>query len=611
MFILAPSVPANASHMSQPTTDRDALDGLERRLHDEVSLDEPWELLEEFAELNRVSGSADEAAAADYVSDRLDANGVAYERHEPELYISQPHGATIETLTKEFEPGPVKTVSFSASTTVSGPVEYVGSAGGDLLADDDDPREPYHDVGDLSGKIALTKAGSLSIRAVSKLSEKGAIGVIAIHKHDREPHNGIATPIWGGAPRYDEREKIPDVPIANVNEPDGETLMEWAESDEGLELELSTDLTTDWMECPVVVAEIEGEADPQNDDFLLLHGHYDSWYVGITDNATGDAGLLEAARVFDQHSEDLQRNLRVAWWPGHSTGRYAGSTWYADQFAGELAEHCVAQVNMDSPGAKDATEYTDMTCWTPEAHELVGDAIDDVTGAPYEEHFPFRAGDYSFDNLGITGFFMLSSNIPAEIREERGYHGVGGCGGNSDAWHVSTDTLDKAGKDELLRDIRLYVVSVARVLNADVLPFDHARNSAKLREAVERYDDAAGDRFDFSPTLDRLDTLEDEIASFQRAARDGEIDAATANDAITSLSRVLTRLYLVERGQFEQDPATSREPFPRFSVARKFEIVDGDEAKFVETQLKREQNTVVGELKRARSIVADATGGGA
>ncbi|WP_138005648.1 M28 family peptidase [Halalkalirubrum salinum] len=595
--------------MSQPTTNRDSLDQFERRLFDEVSLDEPWDLLEKFSTLNRVSGTADEAAAADYICDRLDANGVTYERYEPELYISQPHEATIETPNREFEPGPVKTVSFSASTTVSGPVEYVGAAGGDLLADDDDVQEPYHDVGDLTGKIALTRAGNLSIRAISELSGKGAMGVIVIHEHDREPHSGIATPIWGGAPRYDELEKIPDVPIANVNNPDGETLKGWAESDEGLKLELSTDLTTDWMACPVVVAEIKGKAAPENDDFVLLHGHYDSWYVGITDNATGDAGLLEAARAFEAHREDLDRNLRVAWWPGHSTGRYAGSTWYADQFARELAEHCVAQVNMDSPGAKDATEYTDMSCWCPEAHDLVGEAIDDVTGAPYAEHFPFRAGDYSFDNLGITGFLMLSSNIPAEIREQQGYHGVGGCGGNSDAWHVSTDTMDKAGEKELLRDIRMYVVSIARVLNADVLPFDHARSTAKLRQAVERYDEIAGSRFDFSPTLDRLDSLEIEIESFQQAAKAGEIDTTTANNVITSLSRVLTRLYLVERGQFQQDPATSRQPFPRYSIARKFEVVDGDKARFIDIQLTREQNAVVGELEQARDIVADAVGG--
>jgi N-acetylated-alpha-linked acidic dipeptidase len=594
--------------MSQQAANSDALSDLETRLVDEVSLDEPWALLEEFADLTRVSGSEDEFAAADYLCERLDALGVDYDRHEPDLYISQPHGAEIRTLNKSFEPGPVKTVSFSASTTVSGEVVYVGSAGGDLLDSTDDPREPYHDVdaADVEGKIALTAAGSLSIRASAILEAKGAIGVIAIHQHDREPHNGIATSIWGGAPRYDERDQIPSVPIANVNKPDGETLREWAESDEGLELELSTDLTTGFMPCPIVVAEVEGEAAPDNDDFVLLHGHYDSWYVGITDNATGDAGLLESARVFSEHADELERNLRVAWWPGHSTGRYAGSTWYADEFAHDLAEHCVAQVNMDSPGAKDSTEYTDMSCWCPEAHGLVGDAIEDIADAPYGEHAPHRAGDYSFDNLGITGFFMLSSNIPPAEREERGYHPVGGCGGNSDAWHVSTDTLDKAGEDELLRDIRVYVTSVARVLNADVLPFDHARNARKLREAVEGYADVAGEQFDFSPTLDALDSLEADLEAFQEAAHAGDIDANEANETITKLSRVLTRLYLVERGQFQQDPAVSRQPFPRYSVARKYDFETGEDAKFVGVQLKREQNTVVQELKRAAALLPEA-----
>ncbi|MDB9264272.1 M28 family peptidase [Halorubrum ezzemoulense] len=589
--------------MSQHAVNSDALSDLESDVVDSVSVEEPWELLEEFADLNRVSGSAEEKQAADYITQRLDALGVSYDRHEPELYISQPHSAEITVLNKSFEPGPLKTVSFSASTTVSGPVEYVGSAGGDLLDDNDDPHEPYHDVGDLTGKIALTAAGSLSIRATSVLADKGAIGVIAIHKHDREPHNGIATSIWGGAPRYDERDKIPDVPIINVNKPDGKRLREWAESTEGLDLEMSTDLTTDWMECPVVVAEVE--ADAETDDFVLLHGHYDSWYVGITDNATGDAGLLETARVFESVADRLDRNLRIAWWPGHSTGRYAGSTWYADEFALDIEENCVAQVNMDSPGAKDATEYTDMSCWCPEAHDLVGSAIDDVTGAPYGENFPFRAGDYSFDNIGVTGLFMLSSNIPTEERERRGYHGVGGCGGNSDAWHVSTDTLDKAGKEELVQDIRVYAVSLLRVLNADVLPFDHARNVRAIADAVGDYDEEAGESFDLSPTLEELETLEAELSSFQRAAHDGALEPSEANEIITRLSRILTRLNLVQDGQFDQDPAVGRDPVPRLAPAKKLPILDGDEERFMRVQLTREQNTVIKELRRARSLLPE------
>jgi len=588
--------------MSEAITDRDALSDVERRIADEISISEPWDLLEEFSELDRLSGSEDEQAAASYLTDRLDAFGVQHQRFDPELYISQPHDATIRTINKTFEPGIVKTVGFSASTTVTAEVEYVGTASSDLVDDGEvGPRKPFADLDDLDGRIALVDGGSFSIGATTVLEEKGAGGVIAIHEHRREPHDGIATPVWGGAPPYDERDRIPDVPIANVTKHDGEILREWAESDEGVELELSTDLTTDWMECPIVEARIEGEADPENDDFLLLHGHYDSWYVGITDNATGDAGMLELARVFEEHSEDLQRDIRICWWPAHSTGRYAGSTWYTDEHALEIVERCVAQVNMDSPGAKDSAEYTDMSCWTPEAHELVTEAIDDVAGIPSAEHFPPRAGDYSFDNIGVTGFFMLGSNIPEEIRKERGYHPVGGCGGNSDAWHVSTDTLEKAGKDELLRDIRIYAVSILRVLNADLLSFDHTRYADRLIKHVEEYDELAGDAFDFGPTLDELRELRGAIQSFRDRAGAGDIDLETANRAITDLSRTLTRLYLVEDGKFEQDPATSRNPVPRYDPAHDFAHVDGDDARFLQVQLKRAQNETVYQLRQAQN----------
>jgi hypothetical protein len=588
--------------MSEAIANRDALSEVEHRVVDEVSISEPWNLLEEFSELERLSGSEDEQAAASYLTDRLDAVGVEHQRFDPELYISQPHDATVRAINKTFEPGVIKTVGFSASTTVTGEVEYVGSTSSDLVDDGEaGSRRPFAELDDLDGRIALVDGGSFSIGATTALEEKGAGGVIAIHEHRREPHDGIATPVWGGAPPYDERDRIPDVPIANVTKHDGEILREWAESDEGLELEVSTDLTTDWMACPIVEARIEGEADPENEDFLLMHGHYDSWYVGITDNATGDAGMLELARVFEEHSEDLQRNIRICWWPAHSTGRYAGSTWYTDEHALEIAGRCVAQVNMDSPGAKDSAEYTDMSCWTPEAHELVTDAVDDVAGIPSAEQFPPRAGDYSFDNIGVTGFFMLGSNIPKEIREERGYHPVGGCGGNSDAWHVSTDTLDKAGKDELLRDIRIYAVSILRVLNADLLPFDHVRYADRLIEKVEEYDELAGDEFDFGPTLDELRELRGAIQSFRKRAEAGDVDPEAANCAITDLSRTLTRLYLVEEGQFKQDTATSRNPVPRYDHARDFAHVKGDDVRFLQVQLKRAQNETVHKLRQARS----------
>ena len=588
--------------MADQIADESALSDLEQRVVHEVSDEEPWKLLERFSELERVSGSADEKAAAEYLTTRLEALDISYERHDPELYISQPHDASVDVVGREFSGDRVKTVSFAASGSVTAPVEYVGSAGPSFL-DDPDPAEresePYEDIADLSGTIALTAAGSLSIRATRKLESKGAEAVIAIHQHEQEPHNGIATPVWGGVPELDEQDRIPDVPIVHVSKPDGEQLREWAEEEDDVVIEVSTDLTTDWFECPVIVGSVEAGS-VNTDEFVLLHAHYDSWHVGITDNATGDAGLLELARVLDQCADELQRNLRIAWWPGHSTGRYAGSTWYADKFGLEMVRDCVAHVNMDSPGTKDATEYTDMSCWLPETHELVTGAIEDVTDAPSQERLPFRAGDYSFDNLGVTGFFMLSSNIPADVREERGYHTVGGCGGNSDAWHLSTDTLDKASREELVRDIRVYAVSLLRVLAPDILPFDHRRTVQKLRTTVADYDEAAADNFDFMPTLSALDRLSERLEVFYEELAAGDVAQETANQTITDLSRTLTRLILVTEGRFEQDPAVSRRPVPRYAPAERFEILGADESRFLSRQLTREQNAVVYELKQLR-----------
>jgi len=596
--------------MSHRIANPEALSEYERRLVDDASIEAPWALLEEFRELERVSGSADEERAAEYITDRLDAFGVDYTRYDPELYISQPGDAAIEIADEPFVAEPVKTVSFSASGEFSGELVYVGEAEAADVGEDAAESSQYHavDISDpysdldpeaVEGKFALTAAGSLSIRAIKALQEKGATGVVSIHPHRREPHSGIATWIWGGAPPYRDRDEGPEIPVINVKQPDGEHLKAVAERRGGVEVEIRTEVTTDWMACPIVVAEVE--ADRDTDEFALLHGHYDSWYVGVTDNATGDGGLLECARLFETHSDELRRNLRVAWWPGHSTGRYAGSTWYADEFAVDIAENCVAHVDMDSPGAKGSEEYVDMSCWMPESHPLVRDAITDVTDAPYRENRPRRAGDYSFNNIGVTGMFTLSSNIPEAIREERGYHAVGGCGGNSDVWHLSTDTLEKAGEDELLRDIRMYAVLVSRVLTAEVLPFDHVRNVERHEEIVEEYQEIAGDAFDFNPTLEALGSLRETVADFDDRVDAGDVNPDAANDAITDLSRTLTRLSFTADGQFEQDPAHSRPPYPRFADADEFADLapDSDDYWFLRIQLTRAQNDAVATLRRA------------
>lgn len=571
--------------------DEPAVSGVERDLYDAVSAEEPWALVERFADLERVSGSDDEAAAAEYLLERLDALGIEHDRLDPELYLSIPRDASLSAAGESFDA--VKTVAFGG-----------GQASGSLATFADEEAESHEDllgtdvgdVGDLSGEVALI-SGMLPIDAIGDLERSGVEGVIVQHPHEREPHEGIATPVWGGAPEPGQADRIPDVPVVVVAAPVGERLRDL---DDGTDIDLAAETETGWFECPLVTATVRGGADPDDDDFVLLHGHIDSWHVGVGDNATGDAGLLEAARVLDAHSEHLARDLRVAWWPGHSTGRYAGSTWYAEEFALEIEERCIAQVNMDSPGAADATEFQDMLCWMPEADDLGRGAIADVCGKDSEEHRPPRAGDYSFNNLGVTSLFMLSSNIPREVREARGYHAVGGCGGHADAWHLSTDTLEKADPEVLVRDVRVYVVALARLLRDAVPPLDFRHTVERHAEVLADYDAAAGAQFDLSPVRDELDALAEAVDEFYRRVDAGEIPPAQATECLKTLSRALVRVNFTTAGKFEQDPAVDRPPYPGLAPAGELANLAGDDRKFQLVALRRERNRAVALLREAR-----------
>ena len=326
-------------------------------------------------------------------------------------------------------------------------------------------------------------------------------------------HEGICTSIWG-APTAESLGRKPTVPVVCINHPDGEQLI--ADLQRGpARASIKTWLREGWMRCLLPVVEIRGQEDP--DEFLLVHGHYDSWYEGIGDNATGDAALLELARVLWGLRDRLKRSVRIAWWPGHSTGRYAGSTWYADTFAGEIDEHCIAQLDIDSPGCEGATAYEEVM-WMAEADGLCRTAIQDALGLPSERVRPLRAGDYSFNQIGPTGLYMLLSNIPIEERKRRGYYAVGGCGGNI-AWHTPDDLMPVADLEILRNDLKVYLTTIVRILNAPLHPFDYTAAIDEVRAAVARYHEAAAGEVDFAPLLADLDAAGHGLRRLARAGR--------------------------------------------------------------------------------------------
>jgi hypothetical protein len=489
-----------------------------------------------------------------------------------------------------------KPPAFAASTSpkgLSAPIVHVPAA---AVKDVADLFEDHRSGGvDVRGKIVVSEGYAMPL-VVERFERAGAVGQVFINPGQRV-HWGICTPIWG-APTDQSIERKPTTPVLAINRPDGDRLT--AAIRDGLERgTIKTSLEEGWFRCKLPVARIAGGSD----DFMLVHGHYDSWDVGIGDNAVGDATLLELASIFHAHRKRLRRSLLVAWWPGHSMGRYAGSTWFADRFAMDLRERCVAALNIDSPGCWHATAY-DEVMWMAEADDLCRRAIKDATGVTPHRLRPIRAGDYSFNQLGLTSFFMLLSNIPQAERDRLGFYPVGGCGGNT-AWHTEDDLLSIADRDNLTRDLKVYVTAILRVLNAGILPFDYRATLKEIADAVDGYRKQAGALADFGPIDREMRRLKSALNAFYAALPGTGAGAATAraNDILRELARLLVPINYSAGERFDHDPALPLGTVPRLAAAAHLNNAPPERRPFVQAGLAREVNKVANALHEAWRLV--------
>jgi hypothetical protein len=571
------------------------LSDTERRFLDAVSLDLPWGLVETFATMPRWMPE-DVNRSADVIVQRLRGAGVPIEVHEPEICLSiplraevraegrtirakppssalpLPQGRTAKLVRLEANPHALRSYNRDIATLFGGSIRSV---------------EQAKDM--VGGRIAII-SGFGNPALSSLIEEWGGVGLIAVNP-GIDIHWGTCTTIWG-SPDLADLPRKPKIPVVAVNNPDGRVLM--ALADRGGEATIVTEMLEGWFMQKVPVATIPGTQEPEK--YVLVHGHYDSWDVGVGDNATGDATLMELARVLWQGRRDLKRSVKLAWWPGHSTGRYAGSTWFTDAFALDIDRNCLAQINCDSPGCRWATSYHQTRAFT-ESAALAADAIRDVVpDADIKTMRPPQAGDYSFNNIGLPSFYMLSSTMPEAERREKNYYDVSGCGANI-AWHTENDTLEIADRDILLTDMKIYLLSALRIANAEVLPFDWSATCDEFLATIARYEKASQGMADLSAAREATERLKAALG------RLGNAPAATKNAVLHALGRILVPINYTREPRFRHDPAYTVPPLPTLAVAA--ELPDLPEAlrKPAQVELMRGQNRYLAAMEAATRLV--------
>ncbi|MFC2023614.1 peptidase M28, partial [Chloroflexota bacterium] len=230
-----------------------------------------------------------------------------------------------------------------------------------------------------------------------------------------------------------------------------------------------------------------------------------------------------------------------------------------------------------------------------------------VTGQESQGERPYRAGDYSFNNLGISGLFMLLSEMSVEKRRELGYYAVGGCGGNI-GWHTEDDRLEIADRHNLERDIKIYAAAVARLVNSAIYPLDFRRVAEAQELTLQHYQKVGQGHVDLRACLEEVAALAESLSRFYSRLEElshssrTDLQVQRINEVLLRLARVLVRIDFARAGAFQQDPALIVEPLPDLAFIRHLRASspDGSTYRFCQTQLTRGQNRVIAAFRQAR-----------
>ena len=441
--------------------------------------------LSQFQLLHRLSGSADAETSVDWLCEQLQARAIPFRRDYCNLWLSDPLEASLTVAGQLIN---AKTRSFSASRPGGVEAELYYDAQSLSFI-------PENELGDWServrGKLVLADQGFEDY--VQRLMYAGALGLIHIWSSaEHALHEETVGPIWG-TPVPDDRQRYPTIPVISINQQDGSRLR--AQLSAGpLCGRLTTLLREHVATCSLPVVELPGSSE----EFVLLSSHYDSWHEGVTDNATGNALCLALAALFS--GQRLKRGLRVAFWPGHSNARYGGSTWYADHYRSQLLDHCVAHINVDSPGCMGGSQLV-VNASGAESFDWLNQAILATTGKPAQHITPIGKGaDQSFWGLNIPLHFALR-----EVPEQRQSVSPGSGGGWW--WHTEEDTLDKVDENHLWRDFEIHQHWLESLLLEKTLPLDARQYLTLMDEALAQLQNEIDPALSLSPLRKRIASL--------------------------------------------------------------------------------------------------------
>ena len=561
------------------------MDGTElyQKINQELNTDRMVDSVRTIGSWHRYTGTPQGEAFVDYLTGELDKSGIPYTVEKYPMYTSLPLSAELAL------PGeaPIRLIGdvFSADADgLEGELIYDGWPAG--ISD----KENETRFATFRGKIVLSHSSGGGF--AERVSRAGGKGIIHISQSPGGYiHHSNISAEWG-TPCDTEHCFLGCIPSAGISLEDGEGLIRRLEHGRIIgRLSVKMDTRVRMSRMPVV--HIPGETE----NFVLLNGHYDSWYEGITDNAGSDAILLELTRAFWHNRAHLKRGLRIAWWSGHSDARYAGSAWYCDWHWEELNRCCVANINLDLTGCKLAKQIRARTSCM-EGESLTAGLIREFTGAQAKPYIPMiRGGDQSFWGVRIPINIMFKYEPMDEDR-------VSPCPSGGPWWHTDQDTMDKLDRDILLRDARINGKLACLIMNAPVLPVQMGQFLNKMNSFLSEIQSKLSEDFDLSGVIRRVQELAPLCVRLEKMLK--RMDMTESDRMLKQTAGEIARLVYTSGSPYQHDRSEPYRPFGILAKAKGKTWENTPEALYVFelAQFRRACNRLEGQLEELRQRIS-------
>jgi carboxypeptidase Q len=186
-------------------------------------------------------------------------------------------------------------------------------------------------------------------------------------------------------------------------------------------------------------------------EVVMLGAHFDShpYATGATDNATGSAAMMEAARILKTVAAKPRRTIRVALWGGEEQGLLGSRAYVRDHFADVEAmtlkpEHAklAAYFNSDNGSGRVRGVWLQGNMAARPIFEQWMAPLKDLGVTILGPRSVSATDHVSFDNAGLPAFQLLVDRLEY----------------NSRTHHSNMDTFDRVQREDMVQQATVIAV---------------------------------------------------------------------------------------------------------------------------------------------------------